>query len=904
MTNWYKTSPSAQRWRQLALAALLTSGATAAQAQGLDYAASNAQNLAGTYTDLGTTGTVITTANNDDANSAATPIGFTFTFNGTAYTDFVLNTNGFIKMGTTAPSAANITNFVAATDLNIIAPLGGVDLAGALNQTASPTEFRVATTGTAPNRVCTIQWENLADKTAQFATIQFQAKLYEGTSRIEFVYGSWTAGTAAPIGVGFIVGLKGSSSQTTDRLFAQKASSATAWTTTVFASESGGLIPSHFVRNTFLPDPGRTYRFNQATIVPLSDAGVSAVYSLGKLPIPFAVPHTPRAVVRNTGNQPLTNVSVTATAPAPNTYSSAKTIASLAVGAEVVVSFDPYTPSTVATQALTVTLGNDGNAANNVSTYQQSINTTTYGVAEPGVASTSSVGLTANAGASAGTGILAVRYSTNAPRTVTAVTVRLEGATSVGRTIYTVVMDATGNIIGRTPDYVIQTADLATYKTFALTVPAEVQPGNFHVGLAQAASPTGTAPYYPLGLQAELPTRTGTFFSSSLAGGTLNDAAASGLGRFMIEAVTAGPATCPTPTAISVSSSNSNSATVTFTGPSNGTGYTIIYGPTGFNPATGGTSVTATTSPFTITGLTASTTYQIYIRSSCGTTDQSTLAGPFSVTTLCTPPIITAFPYTENFDNVATGTTLPCGITVTDANGDGYTWETIAYSPASAPNSMTYFYNDDDVTIGGDDWFFTPALFLRAGSSYQLSFKYKAGIFPGFTARESMEVKYGNAATPAAQANLLWSNNNITNTTFATATAGAGATQVMPITPASNGNVFVGFHVNSTPDQLALIVDDIAINSVVTGVSDALLRAVSVYPNPSAGEFTVEVRGANAKGALQVEVTNLLGQRVHTATIRDNFENKLNLSALSNGMYTLKVKSGNEYMIRNIVVQK
>jgi len=62
----------AQRLRHLGLTAALVSGVAAvAQAQNLSYPVAQASNSAGTYTDLGTTGTVITTANNDDANLVA-----------------------------------------------------------------------------------------------------------------------------------------------------------------------------------------------------------------------------------------------------------------------------------------------------------------------------------------------------------------------------------------------------------------------------------------------------------------------------------------------------------------------------------------------------------------------------------------------------------------------------------------------------------------------------------------------------------------------------------------------------------------------------------------------------------------------------------------------------------------
>jgi hypothetical protein len=168
MTNPYNRVGFTTRMRQLALAVLFTGGASAAHAQALPYVAANVSNTVGTYTDLGTTGTAIAVANNDDANSAAQPIGFTFNYNGTAFTDFVLNTNGFIKLGTVAPAGPMFSMSTSdpaggpayGTENNLILPFNQDLDAG----TAGGTEFRVATTGTAPNRVCTIQWKNVKDK--------------------------------------------------------------------------------------------------------------------------------------------------------------------------------------------------------------------------------------------------------------------------------------------------------------------------------------------------------------------------------------------------------------------------------------------------------------------------------------------------------------------------------------------------------------------------------------------------------------------------------------------------------------------------------------------------------------------------------------------------------------------
>lgn len=906
-------------WRGLLLAALLGLGAGTAQGQTLNFPLASATNVAGTYADLGTNGTVISTPNTDDANSSAQSIGFPFSFNGQSFTEFVLNTNGYIKLGNTAPAAPYFfdTQVAAAggplnnaSETNLLLPFN-IDLE------ASPTaaaEYRVATTGTAPNRVCIIQWKNVSDKVSgtfgkQLGSFEFQVKLYETINRVEFVYGTATAGPGTDTFKYVAVGLKGSGNANNQLITAVKGSTQ-AWSGTIFTGANyAATTNAHNIRKSALPDAGRTYRF---TPQQAKDAAVSLVYTLGKLPVPFGTPHVIRAFIRNIGREELVNVNITLTVTGANSFTNVKTLPSLPAGAAGTLLFDAFSPTATGTNNIRVTISDDDDNLNNTAIFTQQVTTDTYAVAENGVAPSGSVGLTnASDRTLAGSGIFAVRYSTSAPRTVTAANIGLGDTRSVGRTVYAVVMNAAGSILGRSADYVIKAADVATTKTFTFSTPIPIATGDFHVGLAEAESPAGTLFFSPLGLQAETPTRSGVFFVTGLTGGistATDDVGGAGLGRFLIEAVIGAPPTCPAPTAVSVVDVTANSVVVNITASAASTGYTILYGARGFDPngTTGVTTVTAPSSPFTLTGLAASTGYDLYVRANCGATDQSTMAGPIAFTTLCTPPIITAFPYAENFDNILAGQPFACGITVADINADNNTWASVASTTlaASAPNAMMYNYNTTDPTKGADDWFFTPALFLRAGSRYQLSFKYRTRVVAGIATAEKLEVKYGSATTPAGQPNLLWRNENLTNTTYQSTTAGTAAGQVMPITPAADGNVYIGFHAFSAPDQFAVLVDDIAITSVVTGVSDALVRAVNVYPNPTAGVFTVEVRGANAKGGLEVEVTNLLGQRVHTANIRDNFENKVNLSSLANGMYTVKVKAGNDYMIRQIIVQK
>ena len=62
--------------------------------------------------------------------------------------------------------------------------------------------------------------------------------------------------------------------------------------------------------------------------------------------------------------------------------------------------------------------------------------------------------------------------------------------------------------------------------------------------------------------------------------------------------------------------------------------YTVVYGPTGFNPATSGTTVSGLTAPpLNLTGLTPGTTYQFYVTLNRAAGTNSGTAGPATFTT-------------------------------------------------------------------------------------------------------------------------------------------------------------------------------------------------------------------------------------------------------------------------------
>lgn len=139
----------------------------------------------------------------DDNRSGLTPIGFTFYYLGIPYTSFNISTNGFIDLSTSTAIGSGTgaygyqnTQFSATGGTllslaplydDLIAPTAGGSLAN---------NFKYLTTGSAPNRVLTVEWIDMDFYGNTTPSLNYQVKLYEATGVIQFIYGTMVQGTA------------------------------------------------------------------------------------------------------------------------------------------------------------------------------------------------------------------------------------------------------------------------------------------------------------------------------------------------------------------------------------------------------------------------------------------------------------------------------------------------------------------------------------------------------------------------------------------------------------------------------------------------------------------------------------------------------------------------------------
>ncbi|MBK8614064.1 MAG: fibronectin type III domain-containing protein [Flavobacteriales bacterium] len=126
------------------------------------------------------------------------------------------------------------------------------------------------------------------------------------------------------------------------------------------------------------------------------------------------------------------------------------------------------------------------------------------------------------------------------------------------------------------------------------------------------------------------------------------------------------PPACVAPTALSVGSITTTSASVSFTGTSLSYNYEVrTSGAAGSGPTGLATSGTGAASPIALGGLTAATTYTVYVQGVCAGPTTSAWSTGAVFTTLCNAfPI----PYSQDF-STAVAPALPSCLSAVDVNG-------------------------------------------------------------------------------------------------------------------------------------------------------------------------------------------------------------------------------------------
>ncbi len=172
---------------------------------------------------------------------------------------------------------------------------------------------------------------------------------------------------------------------------------------------------------------------------------------------------------------------------------------------------------------------------------------------------------------------------------------------------------------------------------------------------------------------------------------------------------------CVEPTALVYANITSSGVDVSWTAPATApaNGYEYVVSTSNILPTIAGTAVTNTF--VTVSGLTPATTYYIFVRAICSTSDASSWVGPVSFLSACVP--VTTLPWTEGFEGLTTvgnSNFPPCW---SKENGDWSSQNTV--SDYSTSNNGTNYIRISWLATNEIMW--TPGFQLTAGTSYDFS---------------------------------------------------------------------------------------------------------------------------------------------------------------------------------------
>jgi hypothetical protein len=301
------------------------------------------------------------------------------------------------------------------------------------------------------------------------------------------------------------------------------------------------------------------------------------------------------------------------------------------------------------------------------------------------------------------------------------------------------------------------------------------------------------------------------------------------------------PPTCPVPTGLGATNITTMSADLEWTDNAGASAWDIEWGTNGFTPS-GTPNIEDTTNPHPLGGLSASSSYDFYVRADCGGGDTSTWAGPYTFVTADPPPACG-----ENFYDTG-------GASGNYSANENYT---ITICPDVPGDAVTVEFNSFVVEGRSTDncW---DMLYIFDGSD--------------------------NTATPITPGSLgIGVDTNTTGFCWQGAGDGTADLTGQVITSTDPSGCLTFTFTSDGSGQYAGW--DATISCATIGTQEYNMNEkFSYYPNPV--NNTLSLRGV--KDIQNVAVYNMLGQEV-LRTAPNTVNSDVDMSGLQSGTYFVKV---------------
>jgi hypothetical protein len=251
-------------------------------------------------------------------------------------------------------------------------------------------------------------------------------------------------------------------------------------------------------------------------------------------------------------------------------------------------------------------------------------------------------------------------------------------------------------------------------------------------------------------------------------------------------------------------------------------------------------------------------------------------------------------------------TTLAPGYFNYDVSADGRSW--FLGNAGGGNRALAVDFYSGGNSTGFVDYMYIPSLNLTGLASSTMNFKVASAPYSATPENDRVQVVVSTdcGATWTSvydKAGAALNTAALTTSPFQPGVS-SGANwrpETVDLTPyVNNANVLIAFKGTSGYGNYAWV-DDININSVI-GIEDAALaNAVSVYPNPSNGVFTIEAGYGQTVG---VHVLNQMGQEVVKSFEMNTATSTIDLSNQAAGTYFILINDGDKIASKKVTLTK
>lgn len=318
-----------------------------------------------------------------------------------------------------------------------------------------------------------------------------------------------------------------------------------------------------------------------------------------------------------------------------------------------------------------------------------------------------------------------------------------------------------------------------------------------------------------------------------------------------IEIVSAGG--CARPMGLTASEVTAFSALFSWTTAGNEESWTIDLN---------GHQTTVTTQPYLMENLEPNTEYTVLVKANCGEGLESEWSYPHTFTSLC--DVITVTDEQPYFDDFEASDVFVCWQSQIISGEDDW-----VIDPGYLILNNTAFF----IWLGGEALLVSPPLDLTSVTKPILTFKHKE---PHGYNNNADELSVWYATSLDDYWHLLWEHTDILDTWDS----------VYLDLPEASSSYYIAFK-GKANDADGVYVDDVWVgNYTDDGVNEVAAFAVSVSPNPTTGNVTIEATASEG----EVNVFDLFGRKVASALLHEG-RAELDLSGSAQGVYMAQITS-------------